>query len=433
MHKVLRRDQRRLAVIGAGPKAAAIVARLTALRELGETGLPEVVVYEADHIGSAWSGRAGFSNGFLSLCTPGEKDVGFPYGETTPWGGVSKPLAPHLFSRFSFSAFLVATGRMVHWVDKARPHPSHAEWSSYLEWVFDQAGVEPVRARIRTVERQNGRWELTSPDRTIDGEPFDGVLFTGSGKARTIGIGAGMPRGRVFDAETFWSRRERIKPRDELNIAVAGNGGAAGTIVAWLSQRFAEYPRVHIYSISPAGTLFLRGDGFSERRWFSDPGEWSALSLESRRNLIGRTEAGVISQRNKAVIDSASNIIYTPGKATRADWDKADGSMNIALEDGLPLNADYLVMAGGFDPWSLLDIVRARGLAKALRMDDPGRSLRAELELSIERDLSLPSVGGIPPGLHVPALAGLAVGPGMANLGCLGLMAKAVLGAYSQR
>jgi len=45
-------------------------------------------------------------------------------------------------------------------------------------------------------------------------------------------------------------------------------------------------------------------------------------------------------------------------------------------------------------------------------------------------DLSLPTGLGLPAGLHFPSLAGLAHGPGMSNLGCLGLMAAAVLDPY---
>src|SRR3546814_1038759 len=71
-----------LAVIGGGPKAAAIVARAATLRELlGAAKVPDVLVFEKRAIGSAWSGDGGYSSGHLTLCSPAEKDVGFPYSE----------------------------------------------------------------------------------------------------------------------------------------------------------------------------------------------------------------------------------------------------------------------------------------------------------------------------------------------------------------
>lgn len=69
-----------LCIVGGGPKAAAIVARAVTLRRLGAV-VPDTIVIEKEDIGAAWSGSAGFSNGTLTLCSPGEKDVGFPYSD----------------------------------------------------------------------------------------------------------------------------------------------------------------------------------------------------------------------------------------------------------------------------------------------------------------------------------------------------------------
>src|SRR3546814_4375817 len=85
-----------LAVIGGGPKAAAIVARAATLRELlGAAKVPDVLVFEKRAIGSAWSGDGGYSSGHLTLCSPAEKDVGFPYSEVRA-RHTKEPLAPLL-------------------------------------------------------------------------------------------------------------------------------------------------------------------------------------------------------------------------------------------------------------------------------------------------------------------------------------------------
>lgn len=83
----------------------------------------------------------------------------------------------------------------------------------------------------------------------------------------------------------------------------------------------------------------------------------------------------------------------------------------------------------GFDPWSVLKIVR--GKAQALLADTPtARALKRTTTSEMRADLSLPPSSEVPDGLHVPGLCGLARGPGMPTLGCLGLVASAVLDGY---
>ncbi|TCU13711.1 hypothetical protein EV132_111144 [Rhizobium sullae] len=88
-----------LCIIGAGPKAAAIVARAGVLAELGHA-VPEITAIEKSDIGAAWSGTYGLSNGYLTLCSPAEKDVGFPYYETSSANGDS--IARRMFGRKRF-------------------------------------------------------------------------------------------------------------------------------------------------------------------------------------------------------------------------------------------------------------------------------------------------------------------------------------------
>src|SRR3546814_4141936 len=83
-----------LAVIGGGPKAAAIVARAATLRELlGAAKVPDVLVFEKRAIGPAWSGDGGYSSGHLPLCSPAEQHFGFPYSEVRR-RHTQGPLAP---------------------------------------------------------------------------------------------------------------------------------------------------------------------------------------------------------------------------------------------------------------------------------------------------------------------------------------------------
>lgn len=420
-----------LAVIGGGPKAAAIVARAATLRELlGAHKVPDVLVFEKRAIGSAWSGDGGYSSGHLTLCSPAEKDVGFPYSEVRA-RSTKTAVAPLLHARFSWSSYLVATGGFAEWVDRGRDHPSHRLWADYLAWVFLQADQGIVVGDVLDVTPQkSGGWHIRyQADEGVETAFADGVVLTGTGKARDIKSDAtALASGRVFDAETFWDARDEVLQYNE--IAIAGAGGAAGAIFAWLCRALDERSRTTLHSISPMGTLFPRGDGYAERRWFSDPTDWRELSLVDRRKLLERTEGGVISLRNKQAIDMARNIAFVRGHAGPVIWDGSELGISIAYDRRAPftLKADCLINAVGFDTWSLLELVKANGVKGLLR---PGeRDLREKLAETMESDLSFAADAGLGARLHVPSLASLAHGPGLGTLGCLGLVARAVLDPY---
>lgn len=141
--------RKRLAIVGAGPKAAAIAARAAVLRDvLGKEKVPELIILEQDCVASAWGGRGKYSSGFITLCTPGEKDVGFPYADTAAFGPTGS-IAPLLHSRFSWGAYLVETGRIADWVDahararRARARAGHGQ--SRMSW--PDGGEGPGRLR----------------------------------------------------------------------------------------------------------------------------------------------------------------------------------------------------------------------------------------------------------------------------------------------
>src|SRR3546814_19270682 len=86
----------------------------------------------------------------------------------------------------------------------------------------------------------------------------DGVVLTGTGKARDIKADAtALSSGRLFDAESFWDARDEILQYSE--IAVAGAGGAAGAISAWLCSALDERGGTTLPSIGPIRTLYPSG------------------------------------------------------------------------------------------------------------------------------------------------------------------------------
>lgn len=429
-----------LAIIGAGPKAAAIVARAAVLRDLAPNrDHPSLLVFDKVGPGSAWSGEAGYTSGFLTLCSPAEKDVGFPYGEIRASG--TRSIAGELHRRFSWNAYLVASGDFAEWVDRGREPPSHRAWARYIRWVFEQAGQACAVAEVTRVARTGqGLWRLTSEvGGASTSQDVHGVVFTGTGDPRRVRTQGAIPPERIFDPADVWAARRRLLDGQEKVVAIVGDGGAAGAVAAWLAPRLAEQ-RSSIRSISPMGTLLPRGDGYGERRWFSDPTDWRELPEGHRRILLAHTEAGVISARNKAVIDASANIEFTVGRAeeVRAELDEliltvgydrpsADGA-SLEHRTGA-VSADFLINGMGFDPWSVLKIVRGK-VQNLLGSSSSAEALRRRAEREIQEDLSLPASVDAPGGLHVPGLAALARGPGMPTLGCLGLVARAVLDSY---
>jgi mycobactin lysine-N-oxygenase len=429
-----------IAIVGGGAKAAAIVARAAVLRELLPTAaVPKIYVFEKTAFGAGWRGDNGYSNGHNSLCTPAEKDVGFPYADGERTGRETGSISKALFARFSWAAYCVAKDRYAEWINRGRDHPSHREWADYLKWVAQQAGCKEIVATIGdgAITRKGRKWRVSyNQNGGSRCRIVDGVILTGAGAPRPIDPEGTIPEGRMLDAETFWANQDSFSPGKGQGIAVVGNGGGAGSILAWLAQNHAERG-TKLINISSAGTMFPRGDGYSERRWFSDPGDWGKLSKDHRNEIINRTEAGVISMRNKVVIDRSVHIVFHRGIVKSASWvsgkpgaNSGNGYLTIQVENDGKLEpfteADYLINAGGFSSWSLLQMVD-HPEAKALLNDSVRpKARRDEAELNVNESLCLPGL----PNLHIPALAALAQGPGFGNLGCLGLMAARILKNY---
>ena len=166
---------------------------------------------------------------FSSLCTPGEKDVGFPYNESEPFRK-TPPVSPALFGRFSWSAYPVARGAMADWVDRGRDHPLHRQWAASLRWVFEQAHQEVIVATVTHVARSGNGWRVhyREPGGQLRVRRVDGIVLTGTGSPNPVNIAEEVPNGKVFDSETVWANRSLLQKLEKGTIAVAGDGGGGG-------------------------------------------------------------------------------------------------------------------------------------------------------------------------------------------------------------
>jgi mycobactin lysine-N-oxygenase len=402
--------------------------------------VPEVAIIERHSPGAAWSGKHGFSDGALELCNAGEKDVGFPYPDDLD-RELSADVGREVARSYSWFAFLVATGRHAEWVHRGRRFPTHVHWAQYIAWVLEKAGQAVTAGEVTGIAFDSKAkppiWRVTHEmggSTAVD--DADAVVLTGTGSAIELSGGTAKPEHGLANAETFWTPpiASRIAAMTEGEIVVIGSGGAAGTILAHLaSLRLGR--EVGVISLSPLGALFPRGDGFAERRLSSDPDMWRSLPEEVRREIIARTDAGVVSSRIKDAVERSDQIVFRHGRAVSVDAPgPSEDEMRLHYTLGgiaRTIRPKVVVAAMGFNAWSLLRPLGPRAGSLIDPPDETARELRKSIEAEFGAELCLPACAGQGGhGLHIPVLAALAQGPGFGSLGSLGATASAILDPY---
>ncbi len=331
---------KKIAIVGGASKAAAMVARATVMRRLNIKGVPNIVVFEPNPLGGSWSGDHSYTDGQQILCTPPEMDFGFPYSSETGLRepaddpanlkGMAAEIARRLQTDLSWQSYLMLTDktgeRWAEYVVRGQPHPRHREWFLYHTWVFDQdkdkdkdkdkEAFTHERHRVTKIYRacrsSETSWTVVWSDEAGKerSDDFDAVVLTGTGPAnRTRVEPKGVASPFMTDGYDFWKhtrhfREQAFRNPDGLRIAVIGSGGGAATILAWLASVFG-HTGTQLTSISPLGAFFPRGDGIAERHWTYDVEGWGEQTPDFRRDIIRRTDAGVISGRLKHEIEQA--------------------------------------------------------------------------------------------------------------------------------
>ena len=403
-----------LAVVGAGPKGIAIAAKARALAAAG-LDAPRVVLVDPGAVAGNWSGQQGYTNGKLPLGTPAEKDVGFPYADS--WGEAS-PAVTAAMADYSWQRHLVARGAYADWVDRGRLRPTHRQWSYYLREVAGQAGAEVIPAGVAGLEVDGERWRVELEP----GEPIwaDGVVITGAGPP--IGV-AGQPQGhpRVLDGRNYWLHEGAVSKHVAQGVCVIGRGETAASVVISLVAALPKHSTIDV--LTSRGVLYSRGESYEENRLYSDPGDWPGLAESHRREFLDRTDRGVFSLQAEAVLNASRGFRALAGRAVHIR--AGERQVVVTIEYGTERERvayDLVVVAIGFEARWFEGLLgeQARGRLKSALAG-------AELARRIELDLS---VAGLSPPLHLPALAGLAQGPGFPNLSCLGLLSDRVLRRY---
>jgi hypothetical protein len=180
-----------IAVIGGGPKAAAIAAKRWILKNQGKADV-NVTIFEHQHIGAHWSGKGGYTDGEQALCTVAERDAGFPYNAT-----YDRDVHIEMAAEFSWATFLHARppnyetdyGR---WIDAGRKPPLHRDFAHYLQWVIAKTRSRVVKQRVVGLVANQKRWQVTLENKkgiqSTHAQEFDAVVVTGPGPARATSL-----------------------------------------------------------------------------------------------------------------------------------------------------------------------------------------------------------------------------------------------------
>lgn len=422
----------KIVVLGAGAKAVALAAKAAVLRDLGHP-VPEILVVEPAQVASAWTGAGGMTSGDLTLGTPPEKDVGFPYLSTQSWrdGGAADA---EMHRRFSWASYLIGRGAYQEWIDRGKPHPRHREWGQYLTWVSGQSGMHILPGAITRVER-GPRWHVhvataAEGNRIVAAE---GLVITGygivpTGASANGGAGNAPPDAsvRYLDVAGFWHRAGANLLPGGGRVIVVGAGEAAAGIVEHLLRQ----GRHDVAVVCPRYAIYSRGESLYENELYSNPGRWQEFPLEARREFISRTDRGVFSVRVASALSELGPVEVIGGRVV--DVQESSSWAEVTVDrvcEKVKYRADLVIEASGRDAaWFLrlmADSVMAP-LADALDGQADARCLQA----AVGHDLS---IRGLTPRLHVPNLADLTQGPGFHAMTCLGLTSDRILRSYLPR
>jgi mycobactin lysine-N-oxygenase len=421
-----------LAVVGGGPKAAALAARAYALREIGLADL-NVTIFEQFEIGSAWTGKHGYTDGKQRLCTPSERDVGFPY--TSIFGN---DFAKKIYDRFSWASYLLAQRENNYrlWIDRGRRPADHGVFSKYLKWVVERSEATVVSCKVSRLAPKNGKWAVHGyvPSRNqvvkASADVFDGAVISGPGPPRRVPI-LGDAR-RVLDGRDFWLRLSDVrktlkKAKKGDEVVIIGAGGTAASVLAWLTKN--EFKDIPIVLVADQAALFTRGDSYFENNLFTDEEAWQALSTKSRKEFFDRLNRGVVWASVMDDVSSATNLTLVNGRATQVQCKDDEIDLTVLRCDGLLVSSNpiLLVDASGFDPWWFLELLPI--IPKGKRGD---RRFRESMRARMGQFLNLPRLQRQLPPIHVPFLSSN-LGPGFGSLMALGAMADNVVNAYVSR
>lgn len=395
----------RIAVLGCGPKAAALHVQAHSLSVLGKQSV-EVVSWDMNVPAANWDGNHGYTNGNCKLGTSPLKDLAFP-GSFGTDPGLDKEL-----SKYSWVSYLRCTGQLDTWVDRECPPCTHKQWAAYLRWALQQVNANCRKGTIEGIEPNGEKINIF-----LNGNPipliFDGFVYTGPGVCIEVPMKQGTRNEHYLDAKTYWKKKGTVKGK----VCVIGTGESAAAIIQSLIGSKNE---VEISVVTMVGHLPMRDEGYSMNRIFSTAYKWKELPLEMRQQIINRGDRGVLSPScHNDIRNSQRNISEIIGLVEEAKCMRNYVELKIRQHSNIfSQKFHYVVTAIGFD---LLGPIH-----KLIRNCELPAT-NADLIENIDDHLC---ISGLECKIHVPGIAGLAQGPGFANLSSLSCTASRIISAY---
>ncbi len=395
----------------------AVAAKARVLRDLGMPA-PQVIVVESHTVGGNWLPSGGWTDGQHRLGTSPEKDVGFPYHST--WARGHNRAINEAMTAFGWTAFLIDRGTYAEWVDRGKPSPHHHVWAEYLQWVARRAEVRLINGTVSSISPAGDGWRVTVTG-TESGTRIDadGVMITGPGSSRR----ALAEHPKMLSIADFWDLAGKRRLPPSSRAAVIGGGETAGSAV----DELVRHDVLTVAVISPAATIYTRGESYFENSLFSDPTTWAGLTLRERRDVIRRTDRGVFSVAVQENVLGDNRVHHLQGRVVRTA-DHGDGiglTLRNELRPDQEHNFDLVVDATGGQPLWFCDLFDS-DTSDLVELAVGGPLTPERLESSIGYDLA---VTGLDAKLYLPNLAAVAQGPGFPNLSCLGALSDRVLGA----
>lgn len=421
---------KRLIIIGAGPKALAIATKNKVLKDLGFR-TPQVVIIEKKEVAAHWTGQGGYTNGNMVLGTGPEKDIGYPYNTTEFSSELNQKINSEMM-KFSWMNYLITTDQFSDYVDRGKPFPKHREYAAYLRWVLRQ-----IRDSVTLIYGQVVSLDLVEKKKIFveyqkdQKKHFvvgDGVMMTGPGPLSTPLMS--FSSERVLDVERFWVSYKKLDFQKKLKVAIVGAGENSASIALALG----ELPHdLAIDIIVPNGFIFTRGESYFENRVYSNPdtGLWKKLSYQDKMNFIQRTDLGVFGQYAQKLLNQRQDIQIVPGLVYKLVDESNQRQVRVFTQYGDEKSEtcyDYVVLATGFDQVKTLRDLSSGELVDHIKKSMSIKGLtQSELERRIDRDMS---IEGLSPKIHLPMISRIRQGPGFANLSSLGKLSDRVLLDY---
>lgn len=445
--------RKKIAIIGAGAKAAAICARAAAIhRAMPTIRVPEIKVYEKTSSGAYWrGGSSGYSDGKMRLCTSLQpRDLTHrgiaPLDDEATIGKLDPT------QRAAFGSELAS----FRWTGK-EDRPAHSAFADHVADTIrraqDMLGERILfeSHEVRRVRRGQDAFtlEIEHGGSSTKETELAGVIVTSPGPPiSSRGTYWVDPRAARFVTNTrdYWTKSYQTPSRWQTVVFI-GSGGAAAAVALSVMKELADVadePGPNIVFISPQPTILSRGHGIFEESLLCDADGWARLTAEQKEEMRSRMISGVIFE---SVIRELSKFVATDGEDQRVTHESGRVS-SISLDARAATivvtyrdlagtlhqlgNVGLVVDARGFDgEWflSLLDDDTRAWTDDVLRRERRrlGDYLDSELRLRVPGPLE------VAPWIHAPMLAGFAQPPGLANLLNLGEMARRVLDKYLER